>query len=422
MVPSKLSTIKIFGQTEESPFVDPLGIHNPILYAKQWPWGEIATMFIENAAQPLVKLLSCGEQANIPLEVATLVGTNLWQFKTQMNAVNAAQSARPYSFQFYDGAAGTPLYPGTTSNGEIIVPSIFVVGVLATIKSSVHILTITPSMRVVVATTKTARLKIFRVSDDDMRSITEVGDYPIPLSGVPVGAYAPVINVTFDQGAGAWLKGMRIFVGVISPQSGGPAELTLNHYTRPSNDLANTFFDDAFEATATGITSFPFLSTANTNVKPAIVITKAPALYSELFTYNFNTINFGYSQTKLSRFTFSNIKQFQGLPANTTVVAYLPIEFWEDIYPEEFEDIEIVPGEFTRLRNELIREKILSTDYVPAYAHEALKLMMACDSFTVNGIEYIQRAGYIFTKTKLYTLSKGKVTLTERKSIVRNIK
>jgi len=119
---------------------------------------------------------------------------------------------------------------------------------------------------------------------------------------------------------------------------------------------------------------------------------------------------------------YSNKRLYQGIQPNTEISTYWPIQFWQTKNPQQFEDIEILPGEFTRLRNELNNETMMETDYLPPYMHRSIQLSLAMDVIKIQSVEQIQRSEYAYDFTnRHYQLSKGKVTLTERKSIVRNV-
>jgi hypothetical protein len=143
------------------------------------------------------------------------------------------------------------------------------------------------------------------------------------------------------------------------------------------------------------------------------------AVYSELTRWGSTQSPITTSQTLVS---YSNKKLYQGIQANQSIRTYWPISFWKKNNPQVFEDIEIVPGEFTRLRNELNSETMMETDYLPAYMHKQIQLAVACDNIVVDSVEQIQRAEYNFDySNNHYALSKGQLRLTEKKTIQRNI-
>ncbi len=147
------------------------------------------------------------------------------------------------------------------------------------------------------------------------------------------------------------------------------------------------------------------------------------ALYSEVYTNDYSFNKTAYNLPRLRLFTYTNNRTYAGMPYYSALVQmWLQIDFWQDEYPEEFEDIEILPGEFTRLRNEINRKTKLQTDYMPSYMHEKIKLIIGCDDIRIDDVSYIQRDAYTITyPNKQYALAKGEVSLTEKTSIIRNV-
>jgi hypothetical protein len=128
-----------------------------------------------------------------------------------------------------------------------------------------------------------------------------------------------------------------------------------------------------------------------------------------------------YYITKQSVIQYKNVKQFAGAPSNTLMIGYWDISFWQQKQPQTFEDIEIAPGEFARLTNEIHRTFKLETDYSPAYVHEHIQTVLGLDYVFINNREWIMRNEYAYDySNRNFALAKGMITLTERKSILRN--
>ncbi len=120
---------------------------------------------------------------------------------------------------------------------------------------------------------------------------------------------------------------------------------------------------------------------------------------------------------------YDNVRPFDGIEGETALATWIKGNFWEPDYPAEMEDIEILPGEFTRVRNEQHRTKKLETEFMPGYRHEHMKTILACDGLNLEGTEVIMRNDYTNPfNNRHYGLSKGMVVLTERPSILRNIR
>ncbi len=143
-----------------------------------------------------------------------------------------------------------------------------------------------------------------------------------------------------------------------------------------------------------------------------------PVVRSEQFR---TALTADYNITRQTLIQYRNVKEFAGIPANTLMQTYLNISFWMQKNPQTYEDIEIAPGEFTRLTNEIHRTLKLETDYYPAYLHEYLQIVLGLDYVFINGKEWIMRNNYAYDyPNRHFALTKGQIELTERKSILRN--
>ncbi len=120
--------------------------------------------------------------------------------------------------------------------------------------------------------------------------------------------------------------------------------------------------------------------------------------------------------------SYRNNNTYDFVPADRQEQTWIRGNFWLPSYPAEFEDIEILPGEFTRLRNEWNRTRQFETDYMPGYLHELFSHILGSDSVNIQGTEVIQRDAYVMDfPNRKYGLVKGKVLLTEKTSIQRNV-
>jgi hypothetical protein len=143
-----------------------------------------------------------------------------------------------------------------------------------------------------------------------------------------------------------------------------------------------------------------------------------PILRSELIQF---VPAANYYQSRQTLIQYRNIKAFAGIPSNTLLSTHLNLSFWMQKNPQTYEDIEIAPGEFTRLTNEIHRTLKLELDYSPAYLHEFLQVVLGLDYVFINGREWIMRNDYTYDfNNRHYALAKGQCELTERKSILRN--
>jgi hypothetical protein len=161
----------------------------------------------------------------------------------------------------------------------------------------------------------------------------------------------------------------------------------------------------------------PYVEGSVVNYQVAVVaeLQGVDCIYSELFQVYRNKTQ------DQAAITFKNKRAWAHMPANVDGYGLVQTAELNNVFPQEYEDIEVAPGEFTRLRNEQKTQLALETDFMPDYAHEQLKLQMSCDQFAINNVEYIQQEPYTFDPAKHTALSKGQVTLTERKSILKNV-
>jgi hypothetical protein len=132
------------------------------------------------------------------------------------------------------------------------------------------------------------------------------------------------------------------------------------------------------------------------------------------------------ADTDFYKIVSTNKNKWLNLPANTPVTTTYRAEFWEQRFPQEIENIEVVPGKFVRLRNEQRSQRRLYTDFYPAWNHQHMKLLFSQDtlligSLTVTGDEYIMEESYEFTNVTKYGLSRGDIWLTLQPTITRNV-
>jgi hypothetical protein len=119
--------------------------------------------------------------------------------------------------------------------------------------------------------------------------------------------------------------------------------------------------------------------------------------------------------------TAQNENTFDLVPGGTSIRTLIDANMWQSKQPMTYEDIEIAPGEFTRLTNAINKETKLETNYVPSYAHDHLQHFIMQDNLKIQGVDYIQRNDYSYDySNRHFGLAKGMITLTERKSIYRN--
>jgi hypothetical protein len=133
------------------------------------------------------------------------------------------------------------------------------------------------------------------------------------------------------------------------------------------------------------------------------------------------------AKTDFYKIEVTNNKSWLDVPAGQTIVTTYRAEFWQQRFPQEIENIEIVPGKFTRLRNEQRRQIQFYTDYQTDANHEHLKILFSFDSVKIANVgevpttEYIMEESYEHTPIKKYALSRGMVWLTEQPTIIRNV-
>jgi len=281
-------------------------------------------------------------------------------------------------------------------------------GASVVFSKSIVIQNITVSLFIAVAQTLPADIYWYKVNPadgNDKKLLAVTAQTFVGTGNMDVTLNFPLASV-----ASYWSKGDRLTF-VIFPR--GVDVLTFNCATKGVTNVSQ--LETGIAEQAAGSAEIR----VNTSLGTKISI----AGYEALFSEQFRVVNYMKPSIKNQTLvSYSNKRLYQGIPANTEIRTFWPISFWQTNNPQQFEDIEILPGEFTRLRNELNNETMMETDYLPPYMHRSIQLSLAMDTVKINDVEQIQRSEYSYAfPNRHYALSKGKVTLTERKSIVRNV-
>ncbi len=144
---------------------------------------------------------------------------------------------------------------------------------------------------------------------------------------------------------------------------------------------------------------------------PKGVITILDSVWGEAFEV---------SNDPMYSISYKNSKAFENIPANTIMTTTVRANFWQQQIPQEFENIEIAPGRFVQVMNTQNRTKKLETEFMPAYRHENLQMILGSDEVYIDGVQYLQRNPYTFNNSRHYGLSKGSIELTESNSVNRH--
>jgi hypothetical protein len=111
-----------------------------------------------------------------------------------------------------------------------------------------------------------------------------------------------------------------------------------------------------------------------------------------------------------------------GTPDQTTFYLRVPAVFNEERYPESVQAEPLSNNQFISLNSQVEKQKLLETDYIPAYMHLKIQLVIKHQFLQIDGVNYVQRESYEKADgNKRDRFRKATVYLTERDYIVRNL-
>jgi hypothetical protein len=397
MTPSPLNPIYIFGQEEprwwdSNQFSSQRDRAN---YTKNWPYGLSIFLYVQSSAALELRVCDCATTNTISFYAGVDIGGGLKRFMiTAFDPVKVFLMITPVSPPYKINTA-------PVANTIIAVNSASHKGWQYRFEHSVVTEHVVMEVEIPVALVNPVDVYFYRVNPKNNKDVVLLGQTVENWAGTGIQTKT-ILFPPVNTSTRIWSKDTILRV-IVTPRGGDSFNMrVLNTVAvlgetpyvnrQPSGDFT-VEYSAAIVAEVHGL----------------------DALYSELYkAYLNNTVN-------QARITFKNKRQWAQLPANTETQGVIDYAELNHVYPQEMEDIEVAPGEFTRLRNEQKTQLSLETNFLPDYAHRSIKLQMSTDTFKINGIEYIQQEPYTFDPAKHTALSKGQVTLTERKSILKNV-
>lgn len=182
----------------------------------------------------------------------------------------------------------------------------------------------------------------------------------------------------------------------------------------PGFDVSSAVYDYSFVPSAHGICNDQYQIEILDNADNSIVA------YSDC-------ISVKTSQDCTELITYYNSNNFADLDysdESPSIVFYLRVDavFFEEVYPEEMESIDLSDSQSVQLRSEVKRKKTLVLGYMPFYMHRKLQLVLAHDNVTIDGESWMKLDGYQITAgDKHYPLRKAQSLLTDKNYIQRNV-
>ncbi len=374
-------------------------------YARPWPKGYLHEGYVSTLDTAIgISVIECGTGATIANNAGfTLIstdinGVNTFRWWTQL--VTAA-NVRSYFIEVLSHTATVYrrkfIYAGNTNptNGSAQLQG-QEAGIVVRLLENALLSRITVPLSIV-ALANPLTVRVYKVNPHNFKDITLLATFNNNSYVGQVGVVNAVLNIDSNASAAAgWNPGDLVLITIAANAADN---LTFSYRSDISTPDPNGYYwSQGFNYSITF---------------PTWRVEAYDALYSELLVE---------STDPLIMIKYKNSRVFDLVPANTEQVTYIRGNFWQPKYPAEFEDIEILPGQFTRVRNELNREREFETAYMPGYDHEQLQHILACDLINIDGTDVIQRQVYNMPfENRQYGLAKAKVFLTEQKSIIRNV-
>jgi hypothetical protein len=127
-------------------------------------------------------------------------------------------------------------------------------------------------------------------------------------------------------------------------------------------------------------------------------------------------------------FTYTNSKSYTGIqyqnesPTQEMTIR-IPAIFFQERFPDEFENIELSTSRSVRLRNQLKEQRLLDIGYMPYFMHKKMNLVLSHDTIEDDdGNSWLKNESYeIVEGNKRYPLKKATIWLENKEYIVRNV-
>jgi hypothetical protein len=377
-------------------------------YARPWPKGYLHEGYVSTPDSSLgFNVIECGTGAPLAFTSGfTLISTDINGVKTfrWWIQLTASASIRSYFIEVLSNTGGVVkrkfIYSGNALATNDFFNFNFVErGILVRLQENAILSRITIPVNIILLANP-IQIKVYKVNPHNLKDVTLLVTYNNNTYVGQVGNVDMVLNIDSNAlAATGWNAGDLVIISILL----NPADSVTTNYRAVTDGISdpNAYYWDANN----GFNSLAMF--------PTWRVEAYDALYSELLVE---------SNDPLLMIKYKNNRVFDLVPANTEQVTYIRGNFWQPSYPAEFEDVEILPAQFTRVRNELHRTRMLETDYITGYRHEHIQHVLACDIVNIDGTEVIQRDTYEMPfSNRQYGLAKGKVVLTEKKSIIRNI-
>lgn len=402
MIPSKRSPVWTFGVTDQMYIGTNKNYFDRGAYARKWPRGNTISGYVNSTAgnQLAVFATFCDTLLPVPgtaygYDVLASSSFRWWIKVPQANVANRAFYVEVYClnasnfverliYQNVPGGAYTNITPFGAGKGVIVRMPENAIAKRALIPVGVNVNANPILTRLYSVDPHNQFKKTLIKSASTSALIGTVGDQTLQVdieSSYPWNPGDLMLIVAQTQGADV------IFV----------------QYRDVGGDFdANSwYYDEAFNS----YNPYVYL--------PGASVVGYEALRTELIRY---------SDDQLTMIKSRNLRIFDMVPSNQEVVTWIAANFWQQSFPQEMEDIEVLPGEFTRLRNEQYRKRKLETEFQPGFRHEQIQTFLSVDEVTIDATKVIMRDPYEFQfNNRHFGLAKGSVLLTEQPTILRNV-
>lgn len=397
ITPSKNSPVWTYQVNDQRYYNNNKNYFDRGAYARPWPAGQLLTGYVKINIGTSVdaQVVKCGNSGIVSgyTQGYTDLGSGVFKWWVLLPTNNtdsfyiviyAKTGSTYHTHSIYKNAK--------TSTGETAIGSTDR-GFAFRIKETALIASATLQLNIAVATTMPIIVKLYRADPHNLGKLTLLGT----VNNSTMTGLTGFQTITLNIESLGWNIG-DIAIVTLKSQDG---DVRLKYREIPGEIDPNGFYYDI-------VNGYSY----NTQIVGVNVLGYTGAETEMLVQTNDPLIMVSYRN--------NNIYDF--VPAYKEEQTWLRGNFWQPSYPAEFEDIEILPGEFTRLRNEWNRTRQFETDYMPGYLHELFSHILGSDSVNIQGTEVIQRDAYVMDfPNRQYGLVKGKVLLTEKASIQRNV-
>lgn len=99
----------------------------------------------------------------------------------------------------------------------------------------------------------------------------------------------------------------------------------------------------------------------------------------------------------------------------------IPAIFFHQRFPKE-EEVFVLSTSLVSANSVVRKQRLLDVDYVPYYFHEKINLVLQHQFVTIYNKEWVTQEGYeIVEGSRLWPVKKGKIYLTEKDFVMRNV-